>query len=208
MLRIIGLAILVLLSTGYAVEEEDFYRQVAHSYDVKTTNTEHLNSKLAETDGLYFNHNGLVAHGDEVAKYTCKIQSEKELLELIHRLEKNTAYYGLTYLGCPKKEDVLLDAGCSAGGCSFIINRAFNCHMEGVNLSGKQVSLANSLAHSLGVEDQVLFRQENMLYLSKPDDYYDGIWACESTEHIPHLQEMYKEFKRVSKPASRLVIIA
>lgn len=210
MKRLIGLAIAVLLSTNsiYAIEEEDFYSQVARSYDVKTSNTEHLNSKLAETDGLYFNHNGLVAHGDEAAQFLEKIQSEKELLDLIHRLEKNTAYYGLTYLGCPKREDILLDAGCSAGGCSFIINRAFNCKMEGVNLSGKQVSLANTIASSLGVQERVQFSQGNMLSLPKPDNYYDGIWACESTEHIPDLKEMFQEFKRVSKPASRLVIIA
>lgn len=209
--RSIGFAVVALLSSYassvYAAEDEDFYCRIAQLYDVKTSNVEHLNSKLAESDGLYFNHNGLLASGEEIEDYLAKIHSEKELLDLIHRLEKNTAYYGLTYLGCPKEDDVFLDAGCSAGGCSFVINRAFNCRMEGINLSEKQVSLGNTLAHALEVQDLVQFTQGNMLHLSKPDSYYDGIWACESTEHIPDLKKMFQEFLRVSKPRARLVII-
>ncbi len=47
-----------------------------------------------------------------------------------------------------------------------------------------------------------------MMKLNKEDNAYDRIWACESTEHAPTLDGLFKEFARVAKNNARLVIIA
>lgn len=194
------------LAIGYG--EDSYKEKIAEAYDKKTGDVSNLNFMLAENDHFFFNHNGLVASGDFAECYASKIENEKELLSLIHLLEKNNVYNALPYLGCPTEDSILLDAGCGAGGCGLMIHEAFRSHIEGFTLSKGQADFANNIATQLGYQDKVNFFQGDMLNINRPDNYYDFIWACESTEHAPNLREMFAEFARVSKPNARLVIIA
>jgi geranyl diphosphate 2-C-methyltransferase len=189
-------------------KEDDYQERIANSYDNKTNDLNGLNFKLAENDGCFFNHNGIVFPGDSMDIYLSRIHSEQDHLNVIHALEKNTARYGLLFLGSPEKSMVLLDAGCGAGGCSLMIHEAFGCKIEGITLSKEQAKFANTVAANRGYGDRVRFFQGDMLNLNKADNMYDVIWACESTEHAQNLEAMFSEFSRVAKPKSRLVIIA
>jgi geranyl diphosphate 2-C-methyltransferase len=101
-----------------------------------------------------------------------------------------------------------LDAGCGRGGSSFIINRQFGCKIEGITLSEHQAKFASKIAKEFKVENSVRFHRANMLDLPFPPFTFDFIWACESTEHIPDLERMLKEFNRVGKKDCKLIIIA
>lgn len=196
------------LSSFIVAQEDNDRERIAHEYDHKTQDLNGLNFKLASRDFYFFNHNGIVFPGDNIGMYLSRISSEEDLLTVIHALEKNTVRYGLLFLGNPEKNMVLLDAGCGAGGCGLMIHEAFGCQLEGVTLSKEQAKFANTIAATYGYADRVQFFQGDMLNLNQSSNYYDCIWACESTEHVQNLDEMFKEFSRVAKPKSRLVIIA
>lgn len=181
-------------------------RAIAEMYDLKTRVG--LNEKLARRDLLLFNHNGLVLVGESLDMYRRRIVDEESLLQVLHEMEKNNVRFGMQYLGTPTEQMIGLDAGCGAGAASLMIHREYGCQMEGFTLSKEQVKYANAAAEHHGYSEKVKFSVGNMLKLDKPDELYDFIWACESTEHAPDLLTMFREFARVGKPSSRLVIIA
>lgn len=189
-------------------QESDYSERIAREYDKKTSDQEALNYKLAASDGLFFNHNGIVPDENSLEWYLNKATTEEDRLNLIHSLEKNTVLIALPFLGSPKVSDLILDAGCGAGGCGIMIHQTFGCNLEGVTLSKEQANFGNQMAEKFGCADNTIFFQGNMLNLPKPDNSYDFIWACESTEHAPDLNVMFNEFSRISKQNSRLVIIA
>lgn len=185
-----------------------FFEKIGDSYDRKVIDTSGLNFKLAENDDLFFNHNGIVMSGESFEKYAEAIQSEEDLINLLHNLEKNTVQLGAQFLKIPSQNARVLDAGCGAGGCALMIHNAFACFIEGITLSSEQAKFANAAAEKFGCGNQVHFYRGNMLHIDRGDNFYDCIWGCESTEHIPVLTEMFQEFGRVSKPQARLVLIA
>ena len=166
-----------------------------------------LNQKLAEEDHLSFNHSGIILSNKEKI---INLPNEKKLLKLLHKLEKNLVILGKTYLGKVDKNMIRLDAGCGGGGSAIIISKSFGCKIEGLTLSKKQVSFAKNSAKIHKVHKNVEFYKGNILDLKAKDNKYDFIWACESTEHIlrKDLPLMFKEFSKVAKPKSKLVIIA
>lgn len=190
------------------IQGSDYEDRIAKEYDKKTYDQEALNYKLAASDGFFFNHNGLVLDENSLDWYLTKAASEEDKLRLIHSLEKNTVLTALPYLGSPKVTDFVLDAGCGAGGCGLMIHQTFGCNVEGFTLSKEQANFGNQMSAKLGYAEKILFSQGNMLSLPKSANSYDFIWACESTEHAPDLNVMFNEFLRVSKPSSRLLIVA
>jgi len=155
---------------------------------------------------LHFKHNGFVMPGDTISK-SC-IQNECQRADMLHDLEKNSVRYGMLFLDNPDHTMTLLDAGCGTGGCGILIHDTFKCHVEGFTLSSKQAEFGNSLAEQYGYRGGAAFYQGDMLNLDRPDQSYDCIWACESTEQVQDLYKMFTEFGRVAKPGARMVIYA
>lgn len=180
-------------------DREQFFQEIARYYDGQR---EDINLLLAQKDKIVHHHSGLCKSDSTFPEMT-----EEELISELHRQETALTLRGVEYLGVLKPEMKGLDAGCGRGGSSFLINRLYGCSMEGISLSSYQVGFADQIARELGVSDEVKFHEVNMLALPFEDNSFDFIWACESTEHIPNLEEMFLEFRRVAKPDSRLVII-
>ncbi|PIV68786.1 MAG: SAM-dependent methyltransferase [Candidatus Aenigmarchaeota archaeon CG_4_9_14_3_um_filter_37_18] len=182
-------------------------QEIAEMYDLKTTRTG-LNRSLAEGDGLFFNHNGLVLPGETLEMYERSITDEKSRLERLHEIEQNLVRFGILYLGTPTEGMIGLDAGCGGGESGIMIHRSFGSTIEGFTLSPEQARYGNGAAENYGCSDKVRFHVGDMLNLERPKGSYDFIWVCESTEHAADLDAMFREFNRVAKSLSRLVIIA
>lgn len=178
-------------------------KELAKIYDGKTADAGDINALLARKDKRFFNHNGIVLYAQSLRTPS----SEEDLLEMLHKLEADLVEYSIRYLGTVLKEHILLDAGCGAGGTSLMIHEAFGCRIEGVTLSPKQAEFATKAAELYGFSDSVRFFIGDILQLPCEGNYYDIIWACESTEHLPDLDAMYNGFRRVTKPSGRLVIV-
>jgi geranyl diphosphate 2-C-methyltransferase len=181
------------------LKRTEFLKEVARYYDSKKKD---LNLLLAK-DKIVHHHSGICSPNSVFPKMT----EEKLLIEL-HRQENELTRRGMQYLGKIKPNMRGFDAGCGRGGSSFMIHQKFGCFIDGVTLSAYQAKFASRLAKELGVANHVRFYQGNMLETPFEEKIFDFVWACESTEHIPDLDEMFREFSRIIKHKGRLVIIA
>lgn len=181
-------------------KKQDYYQDVGNYYNA---HKEDLNLLLSKEDKIVHHHSGICPPGA-----TFPAMPEDELLLTLHQQETALTLRGIEYLAQPTPESKILDAGCGRGGSSFVINGLYGSQMEGVSLSSYQVGFANKTAEALNLSDKVHFHQANMLELPFAHDYFDFIWACESTEHVPDLDVMLIEFARVAKNDAKLVIIA
>jgi geranyl diphosphate 2-C-methyltransferase len=181
--------------------------RIAARYN-RTTKKDNLNRLLADSDGLFFNHNGITLPGERIGSYYRRsAANEKAMLNELHRLEENLVLFGMQFL--PKKSSKPgLDAGCSAGGGSIMIHEKLGLKMEGINLSGDQIKYATLAARKFGISSKVKFWVGDMTNVDRPDNYYSFIWACESSEHVSDLDKMFREFSRITEKGGKIVLIA
>jgi cyclopropane fatty-acyl-phospholipid synthase-like methyltransferase len=66
------------------------------------------------------------------------------------------------------------------GGSSIFLAEKIGCHVSGISLSEKQISIANELAVKKNVERKVDFRVMNYCATSFPGESFDIVWGCES----------------------------
>jgi geranyl diphosphate 2-C-methyltransferase len=180
--------------------------QVARLYDLKTHGlTSPLNALLAGGDGLFFNHNGVDRSGrvDFDA-----VLDESVRLELLHAMEIDLVSLGLDYLGPIRSGDAVLDAGCGAGGGSVLLHERFGCFVEGVTLSPEQARFASETAAARRLDRYLRFIVGDMAEYSAGNGPYAGIWVCESTEHVDHVQSLFQAFRTALRPGARVVVIA
>lgn len=179
---------------------------VAELYDQKMRYG--LNRKLADIDQLCCNHNGILLPGENLDSYRAQMSTETGGMQQLHKMELNTIRLGRLYLGTPDASSQGLDAGCGGGGSALLIHKEYRSTVRGCTLSPLQCMYASDAARAHGYSSAVDFQVGNYLDLSDEPDSYDFIWACESTEHARDLDVMFREFRRVAKRGSRLVIIA
>src|SRR5205085_504729 len=117
----------------------------------KMTNTNNLNNLLAEKGGRVFNHLGILLPGQPMPVP----KTEDERLELLSQMETDLVEYTIPHLGQLGRQQVLLDAGCGAGGTALMIHEAFGCQIEGVNLSRQQARFAAQTTQRLGLSESI-----------------------------------------------------
>lgn len=179
---------------------------IAALYDRKTRgDASALNRVLASSDGLFFNHNGLVTSDelDLLAK-----RSEAERLALLHHMEIDLVKVGQRHLGPIGPGSVVLDAGCGAGGGAILMHEDYGCAVEGVTLSPEQARFATEAAAARGIGGYVRFSVGDMAEYCADHGPYEAIWACESTEHAYDLKHLFGAFHDALKPGARAVVIA
>ncbi len=181
---------------------------IANMYDSKIVNSTNFNRLLAQQDSLAFNQDGILLPGDSLVSYQARITDDASRLAVLHSLELNTTRFGSLFLKIPSRDTTLLDAGCGAGGSGILIHQTYGCNVEGFTLSPQQAKFGNASAEKYGCAKYVKFAVDDMTHLTKPDNYFDHIWASGSTEHVSSLNTLFKEFARVAKNNARLVIIA
>lgn len=177
--------------------------KVAGLYDSKRRD---FNWRLA-ADGVIHHHNGLVYDRRSVVRRVKKGGAPAE--KIIHDSETALSELGFKYLGKPGPGAVLLDAGCGRGGSSLLLAAKYGrLAIRGVTVSAYQAAAARAAARAARLASRVKFSRASMLCLPFRDNYFDLVWACESTEHVPDLAAFFSETARSSRPGARLVVIA
>ena len=102
--------------------------------------------------------------------------------------------------------DKVLDAGCGVGGSSIFLAQNFNCQVNGITLSSKQVAEADANAVKNGVTGLTSFQVQNFCSTNFADNSFDVVWAIESVCHAFEKQDFLREAYRVLKPGGRLIV--
>ncbi|MBW0010242.1 MAG: methyltransferase domain-containing protein [Pseudonocardiales bacterium] len=86
------------------------------------------------------------------------------------------------------------------------IARLTGARVTGISVSQEQVWLANSLAESAGLAEQVLFQRANAMELPFPAQSFDAAIALESIPHMPDRGQVLAQVCRSLRPGGRLVL--
>ncbi len=184
-------------------QDSAWLKKVAALYDGKRRD---FNWRLA-ADGIIHHHNGLVHDRRLFLKRVARGGPSAE--KKIHASETALSELGFEYLGRPGRGAVLLDAGCGRGGSSLLLAAKYRgLAIRGVTVSSYQAAAARAAARARRVAGRVEFSRASMLSLPFPGNYFDLVWACESTEHVPDLGDFFSETARAAKNGARLVVIA
>jgi ubiquinone/menaquinone biosynthesis C-methylase UbiE len=99
-----------------------------------------------------------------------------------------------------------LDIGCGTGRPAVELARAADVEVVGVNISRRQLELAERLAKAEGLDDRVRFEHADAMDLPFEPASFDGVWLFESLLHMPDQLRVLRQAARVLRPGGRLVI--
>lgn len=100
----------------------------------------------------------------------------------------------------------VLDLGSGVGGPSRFLAEKYGCRVTGVDLSQEYCDIATRLAERLGLEGRVNYRQADAANLPFADRSFDLVWTQHVAMNIPDKLRLYREIRRVLKPAGRLAL--
>ena len=102
--------------------------------------------------------------------------------------------------------DHIVDAGCGVGGTAFYLAEKHGCAVTGVNLSRKQLEIANGKAVDSDLRDRVRFEYADCSRrLPFGDESVDAVVNIESACHYSDRGTFFREVHRILKPGGRLV---
>ncbi|WP_306334066.1 geranyl diphosphate 2-C-methyltransferase [Streptomyces sp. KL118A] len=185
------------------VLRSDYQRAVAEYWDTHVNDP--VNLALGDVDELYHHHYGIGDYDPAVLEAPAPGRDQQVVREL-HRLESAQSDLLLDHLGPIAPEHRLLDAGSGRGGTSFMANRRFGCHVDGVSISQYQVDFANTQARRQKAADKVRFHFRNMLDTGLEADSRQAVWTNETTMYVD-LDQAFAEFARTLAVGGRYVCI-
>ena len=97
----------------------------------------------------------------------------------------------------------LCDIGCGYGATARMLAGRHAANVTGVTISRAQAEQARSVAH-----ERVCIVQQDWLTNGFAADYFDRIYAIESSEHMPDKQRFFSEAFRTLKPGGVFVVCA
>ena len=104
------------------------------------------------------------------------------------------------------ENDHVVDAGCGVGGTAFYLARKHGCAVTGVNLSRKQLAIANERAREVDFGDRVRFEYADCSRsLPFADNSVDAVVNIESACHYSDRGTFAREVHRVLKPGGWIV---
>jgi ubiquinone/menaquinone biosynthesis C-methylase UbiE len=100
----------------------------------------------------------------------------------------------------------VLDVGCGTGRPALELALACGVEVVGVNVSRRQIELAERLAGEAGLGEQVRFRFADAMDLPFGRNSFDGAWLFESLLHMPDQARVLRQLADLLRPGGRLVI--
>ncbi|MDY0077914.1 MAG: class I SAM-dependent methyltransferase [Bacteroidales bacterium] len=100
----------------------------------------------------------------------------------------------------------VMDAGCGVGGAAFFLALTFDCKVDGISLSNRQVELAKGFSEKLNLQKNTHFRVANYNKTPFEDNRFDLIWACESLCYANDKDTFLAEAHRLLKPSGKIVL--
>jgi ubiquinone/menaquinone biosynthesis C-methylase UbiE len=95
----------------------------------------------------------------------------------------------------------VLDIGCGLGGASRYIAQEYQCAVAGIDLSDEYVQVANMLAERVKLDAKVRYQQGSALDLPFADASFDVAYMCHVGMNIEDKPRLFKEVRRVLRPA-------
>jgi cyclopropane fatty-acyl-phospholipid synthase-like methyltransferase len=94
--------------------------------------------------------------------------------------------------------DRILNIGCGAGEDSVWNARAYGATVIGINISDRQLELAQENAREHDVDDRVTFAHDDFHELATiSDDSIDVVWGLEALSHSPDRARVLEQARRV-----------
>jgi SAM-dependent methyltransferase len=102
--------------------------------------------------------------------------------------------------------ECVLDVGSGLGGPSRYLAWRYGCRVSGVDLTAEFVQVAEMLTERTGLTGKVDYRQGNALDLPFENQSFDVVWSQNAAMNIADRDRLYREMRRVLKPAGRLAL--
>jgi erythromycin 3''-O-methyltransferase len=104
-------------------------------------------------------------------------------------------------------EDRVLDAGFGFGDQAIYWTRTFRPrHIDGVNVSARQVKRGRELVEEAGLSDKITFWLADAAQAPFPDGSFDKIIALESAFHFRTREKFFAAAHRLLRPGGTLVL--
>lgn len=100
----------------------------------------------------------------------------------------------------------VLDLGSGLGGPARYLATAFDCSVEGIDLSEDFVDAARYLTERVGLTDRVSFQQGDACQIPFLANYFDVVWTQHVSMNIKDRAALYREVARVLRPGGRFAI--
>jgi len=105
------------------------------------------------------------------------------------------------------KSEIILDAGCGVGGTSIYLGEKYpNVQFIGLTISQGQVEMGKKFIKEKKITN-VKIIQEDYNKTKFPNNYFNSVFAIESTGYSDNIEEFINEMKRILKPDGKLVVL-
>ncbi len=109
-----------------------------------------------------------------------------------------------------KSPKMILDVACGTGDVSFRLHEMFpKAHVTGLDLSAGMLKIAKEKLTEMDPEDQhhITFLEGDCLKMPFPDETFDLVTVAYGVRNFEHLEEGYREMRRVMKPDGVICVI-
>ena len=108
----------------------------------------------------------------------------------------------LASLAAIKPGEAVLDVGCGVGGPARLLAQERGAQVSAIDLSPTYVAIGRALSQKSGIA--VAFETANALDLPFADASFDVVWTQHASMNIADKPRLYRELRRVLRPAGRL----
>jgi len=105
-----------------------------------------------------------------------------------------------------KTGESVLDAGCGIGGSSVWLVKERGCKVVGISLNQRQINNATAFAIQAGLDDDVVFEQNDYNNTGYASGSFDVIWGIESICYANDKRKFLQEAYRLLKPGGRIIL--
>jgi len=104
-----------------------------------------------------------------------------------------------------KEGDKVLDAGCGYGATARYLAKTFLCNVTGINISEKELELANQRTREQGLDNLCTFEYGDFHQLKYPDESFDVVWSQDAFLHGEDKRKILQECYRTLKKGGQFV---